>query len=112
VGCKWAGLSIIAHGGASFARSLVAQGLVDQYDLLVQPVALGKGLPVFSDLGVPRPLKLMRGYSGGHRWFENWSEQRAAHHERVRECQSLARWLRLLRGDPVFKMSVAAEERY
>jgi dihydrofolate reductase len=29
------GKPIIAHGGASFARSLVAKGLVDQYDLLV-----------------------------------------------------------------------------
>jgi len=53
------GKPIIAHGGASFARSLVAQRLVDQYDLLVRPVALGKGLPVFSDVAVPRPLKLM-----------------------------------------------------
>jgi len=53
------GKPIIAHGGASFARSLVALGLVDQYDLLVHPVALGKGLPMFSDLAMPRPLKLM-----------------------------------------------------
>jgi dihydrofolate reductase len=53
------GKPIIAHGGASFARSLVAQGLVDQYDLLVHPVALGKGLPIFSDLTRPSPLKLM-----------------------------------------------------
>lgn len=53
------GKPIIAHGGASFARSLVARGLVDQYDLLVHPIALGKGLPVFSDLAMPRPLKLI-----------------------------------------------------
>ena len=53
------GKPIIAHGGAGFARSLVAQGLVDQYDLLVHPIALGKGLPVFSDLAMPGPLKLM-----------------------------------------------------
>ena len=53
------GKPIIAHGGASFARSLIAQGLVDQYDLLVHPIALGKGLPVFSDLAMPRPLKLV-----------------------------------------------------
>jgi dihydrofolate reductase len=53
------GKPIIAHGGASFARSLVARGLVDQYDLLVPPVALGKGLPIFSDLAGPRPLKLV-----------------------------------------------------
>jgi dihydrofolate reductase len=53
------GKPIIAHGGAGFARSLVARGLVDQYALLVHPVALGKGLPIFSDLALPRPLKLM-----------------------------------------------------
>jgi dihydrofolate reductase len=54
-----AGKPIIAHGGAGFARSLIARGLVDQYDLLVHPVALGKGLPIFSDLEMPRPLKLI-----------------------------------------------------
>jgi dihydrofolate reductase len=53
------GKPIIAHGGASFARSLVARGLVDQYDLLVYPVALGKGLALFSDLAMPKPLKLI-----------------------------------------------------
>jgi len=53
------GKPIIAHGGVSFARSLVAQGLVDQFALLVAPVALGKGLPLFSELAAPTPLKLM-----------------------------------------------------
>jgi dihydrofolate reductase len=54
------GKPIIAHGGASFARSLVAHGLVDQYALLVHPVALGKGLPIFSGLAAPRAFKLVR----------------------------------------------------
>jgi dihydrofolate reductase len=53
------GKPIIAHGGASFARSLVAQGLIDQFDLLVHPIALGQGLPLFSDLATPRPLELV-----------------------------------------------------
>jgi dihydrofolate reductase len=53
------GKPIIAHGGASFARSLVAEGLVDQYDLLVHPIALGKGLPMFTDLAMPRRFKLI-----------------------------------------------------
>jgi dihydrofolate reductase len=53
------GRPIIAHGGASFARSLIAHGLIDQYYLRVHPVALGKGLPLFSDLATPRPLKLV-----------------------------------------------------
>lgn len=53
------GKPIIAHGGAGFARSLITQGLVDRYSLLVHPVALGKGLPIFCDLTAPRSLKLV-----------------------------------------------------
>jgi dihydrofolate reductase len=61
------GKPIIAHGGASFARSLVAQKLVDQFALLVHPVALGKGLPVFSELAAPTPLRLVssKAFPGG-----------------------------------------------
>jgi dihydrofolate reductase len=61
------GRPIVAHGGASFARSLVAQGLVDQIALLVHPVALGKGLPIFSELSSPARLKLTssRAFPGG-----------------------------------------------
>jgi dihydrofolate reductase len=62
-----AGKPIIAHGGVSFARSLVAAGLVDQFVLFVSPIALGKGLPLFADLAAPLPLKLVssRAFPGG-----------------------------------------------
>jgi dihydrofolate reductase len=53
------GKPIVAHGGAGFARSLVAAGLVDLYALLVHPVAVGKGLPLFSDFAAPRTFRLM-----------------------------------------------------
>jgi dihydrofolate reductase len=46
----------IAYGGASFARSLIREGLVDEYRLNVQPAALGAGKPIFSEL--PEPIKL------------------------------------------------------
>ena len=61
------GKPIIAHGGVRFARSLVAEGLVDQFVLLVAPVALGKGQPLFSDLAAPAPLKLVssKAFPGG-----------------------------------------------
>jgi dihydrofolate reductase len=61
------GKPIITHGGVRFARSLVAQGLVDQFALMVVPVALGKGLPLFSGLAAPTPLKLMssKAFPGG-----------------------------------------------
>lgn len=51
------GRPIVAHGGAAFARSLVAGGLVDQYMLMVHPVVLGKGLPIFSEVAAPRRLE-------------------------------------------------------
>lgn len=53
------GKPIIAHGGAGFARALIAQGLVDRFALLVHPVALGRGLPIFSDLASPTRLRLI-----------------------------------------------------
>ncbi|MDR3625313.1 MAG: dihydrofolate reductase family protein [Ignavibacteriaceae bacterium] len=50
---------ILAHGGAQFARSLTKLGLIDEYRLLVHPVALGSGLPIFSALPKPVHLKLL-----------------------------------------------------
>jgi len=54
------GKPIVAHGGAAFARSLIAQNLVDEYVLLVYPIVLGRGVPIFSDLPAPRALRLVR----------------------------------------------------
>ncbi|MER8400012.1 MULTISPECIES: dihydrofolate reductase family protein [unclassified Mesorhizobium] len=53
----------------SFARSLAAQGLVDQLALMVVPVALGKGLPLFSEVAAPMSLKLTSSKAfPGARW--------------------------------------------
>ncbi|MCC8537045.1 dihydrofolate reductase family protein [Xanthomonas axonopodis pv. poinsettiicola] len=53
------GKPIIAHGGATFARSLIAHDLVDEYVLGVYPIVLGKGVPIFDGLGAPMPLLLV-----------------------------------------------------
>lgn len=53
------GKDILAHGGAGFARSLVKEGLIDEYQLMLHPVALGQGLPLFSTLAKPMDLKLV-----------------------------------------------------
>lgn len=53
------GKPILAHGGAGFARSLIATGLVDEFQLLVIPVILGKGLPIFTDVHSPKELQLV-----------------------------------------------------
>ena len=50
------GGDIIAWGGASFAQALSRAGLVDEYVLVIHPVAFGSGLPMFRDL--PKPLQL------------------------------------------------------
>jgi len=53
------GRDMIAWGGAAFAQSLSRLGLVDEYRLVVQPVALGDGLPLFKDLGKQLQLELV-----------------------------------------------------
>jgi dihydrofolate reductase len=40
------GKDIVVFGGAAFARSLAAAGVIDEYRINVQPVALGDGLPL------------------------------------------------------------------
>jgi dihydrofolate reductase len=50
---------ILAHGGARFARSLVASGLIDEYRLVIHPVVLGQGQPLFSGLLSPVDLRLI-----------------------------------------------------
>jgi dihydrofolate reductase len=52
------GKLILAHGGAGFAQSLIATGLIDEYRLLVHPVAVGQGKPIFRKLHKPLRLKL------------------------------------------------------
>lgn len=52
------GKPIVALGGASFASSLIAAHLVDVFRLIVHPVVLGRGLPIFAGLETPVDLKL------------------------------------------------------
>jgi dihydrofolate reductase len=53
------GKDMLAWGGAAFAQSLSRHGLVDEYRLILQPVALGQGLPLFKDLTAPLRLELV-----------------------------------------------------
>ena len=50
------GKDLLAHGGAAFVQSLARHNLIDEYRLITHPVAVGSGLPMFSDL--PTPLRL------------------------------------------------------
>lgn len=53
------GNELLAWGGAAFAQSLSRLGLVDEYRLILQPVALGAGLPLFNELATPLRLELV-----------------------------------------------------
>jgi dihydrofolate reductase len=49
---------ILAHGGISFARSLIGLDIVDEYRLAVFPYVAGSGQTLFGDQGKPRGLTL------------------------------------------------------
>ena len=53
------GGDIMAHGGATFVQALSRLRLIDEYRLVIRPVALSSGLPLFKDLPDPLPLQLL-----------------------------------------------------
>jgi dihydrofolate reductase len=53
------GGDIVAWGGASFAQALSRAGLVDEYRLVINPMALGDGLSLFKGLSAPIRLQLV-----------------------------------------------------
>lgn len=54
------GKDIIVYGGSSFVSSLIGKGLIDELHLFVNPVALGRGVPIFDQLENFRQMKLNR----------------------------------------------------
>jgi dihydrofolate reductase len=57
------GGAVIVHGGASFAAALAARGLIDEYCLVIQPVAVGSGQALFAELSAPLRLELIEARS-------------------------------------------------
>ncbi len=53
------GGDIIGYGGASFVSSLIEYGLIDEFNLFVNPVAIGKGLSIFSGVQSMQKLTLI-----------------------------------------------------
>ena len=49
----------MVHGGAGFVQALSRLGLIDEYRLVINPVALGSGQPLFKDLAAPLRLELI-----------------------------------------------------
>lgn len=46
-------------GGATLAASFIRRGLVDEYRMIVHPIAIGAGTPYFPDLKSEVPLRLV-----------------------------------------------------
>ena len=68
---KTEGGPLLVHGSASLNRSLSDAGLIDRYHLLVFPVLLGAGKPLFSNSDRPaRKLKLAE-----HKVYANGIQQ-------------------------------------
>ena len=53
------GANIMIFGSGSIVNQLTDLGLIDEYQLVLNPVALGKGIPMFKDLQKKAGLKLL-----------------------------------------------------
>jgi dihydrofolate reductase len=53
------GNDLFLFGSGELARALISQHLIDEYRLMINPVLLGRGSPMFSGLDRRRDLKLL-----------------------------------------------------
>jgi dihydrofolate reductase len=44
------GKDILVFGGANFVSSLIKEGLIDEYHLIINPTAMGNGMTIFNSL--------------------------------------------------------------
>jgi dihydrofolate reductase len=54
------GGDLALFGSADLASTLIRHGLIDEYRLLVTPVILGRGTPMFADISQRYPLSLAK----------------------------------------------------
>jgi dihydrofolate reductase len=57
------GKDIIAYGGATFVSALIKRGLIDEYHLFINPVAIGNGMAIFKELDSKQDLILVKSRS-------------------------------------------------
>jgi len=53
------GGDLVVWGSASLVTTLLAEGLVDELNLMIEPILLGGGKRIFPEDGVARPLQLV-----------------------------------------------------
>jgi len=54
------GGDLLVWGSASLANTLLAEGLVDELNLMIEPILLGGGKRIFPEDGLARPMQLVR----------------------------------------------------
>jgi dihydrofolate reductase len=59
------GGDLLIWGSASLVRTLLSEGLVDELNLLIEPILLGGGKRIFPDDGTARPMQLVKCVTAG-----------------------------------------------
>ena len=54
------GKDMVIYGSASIVQAFTDLGLIDEYQLLVHPVVLGSGKPLFAGIAKPAHLRLLQ----------------------------------------------------
>ena len=54
------GKDMVVYGGASFDSSLIKLGLVDEFLLFINPVAIGNGMTIFKDLNEIQKFNMIK----------------------------------------------------
>ena len=54
------GKDLFLFGSADLASTLIRDGLIDEFRVMLNPVLLGAGTPLFQGIGAPLELKLLR----------------------------------------------------
>jgi dihydrofolate reductase len=54
------GKDMIVYGGASFDSSLIKLGLIDEFLLFINPVAIGNGMTIFKDLNEIQKFNMVK----------------------------------------------------
>jgi len=60
---KQDGKDIIAYGGVAFVSALIKHGLIDEFHLFINPVAIGNGMSIFKELSSRQNLALVKSTS-------------------------------------------------
>jgi dihydrofolate reductase len=54
------GRDMVVYGGASFDSSLIKLGLIDEFLLFINPVAIGNGMTIFKDLNQIQKFNMVK----------------------------------------------------